>query len=77
MRQGSRLKGIDPLPARLSELQHARLAVVDHLVEESEQPNSVDRAERRALALGGRLPFALGEELHTAVTGDGRPSLPV
>jgi len=71
------LKGIDPLPERLSELQHARLAVVDHLVEESEQPNAIDGAKRRGLGLGSRFPFALGEELHTAVTGDGRLSLPV
>jgi hypothetical protein len=77
VRQRTALKGIDPIPTRLSELQHARLAVVDHLVEESEQPNSIDGAERRALGLGGRLPFALGEELHTAVTGKGTPSLPV
>src|ERR1700694_2407067 len=77
VRKRAALKGIDPVPARLTELQHARLAVVDHLVEESEEPNSIDGAERRGLGLGSRLPFALGEELHTAVTGDGRPSLPV
>jgi hypothetical protein len=71
------LKGIDPGPTGLPKLQHARLAAVDHLVEESEQPNSIDGAERRGLGLGGRLPFALGEELHTAVTGEGTPSLPV
>ena len=75
--QRTRLEGIDPIPTRLSELQDARLAVVDHLIEESEQPNAIDGAERRGLGLGSRLPFALGEELHTAVTGDGRLSLPV
>jgi hypothetical protein len=75
--QSTPLEGIDPIPTRLPELEHARLAVVDHLVEESEQANSIDGAEHRALGLGGRLPFALGEELHTAVTGKGTPSLPV
>jgi hypothetical protein len=77
MGQRAGLKGIDPLPTGLSKLQDARLAVVDHLIEKSEQPNSIDGAERRGLGLGSRLPFALGEELHTAVTGDGRLSLPV
>jgi hypothetical protein len=71
------LKGIGPLSARLTKLQNARLALGDHLIEESEQPNAIDRAERRGLGLGARLPFALGEELHTAVTGKGTPSLPV
>jgi hypothetical protein len=74
---GTALKRVDPIPARLPELQDARLAVVDNLVEQPEQPNSVDGAERRRLGLGVRLPFALGEELHTAVTGEGRLSLPV
>jgi hypothetical protein len=75
--QRAALKGIDPVPARLSELKDARLAVVDNLVEQPEQPGAIDRAERRRLGLGVRLPFALGEELHTAVTGYGTLSLPV
>jgi hypothetical protein len=77
VRQRTPLKGIDPVATGLAKLQNARLAVVDHLVQESEQPNSIDGAECRGLGLGARLPFALGEELHTAVTGNGRPSLPV
>ena len=36
MRQGTGLKGVDPVAARLPELQDARLATVDHLVQESE-----------------------------------------
>jgi hypothetical protein len=77
MRQRTPLKGIDPVPAGLPQLQNARLAAVDHLVQKSEQPTSIDGAERRGLGLGARLRFALGEELHTAVTGNGTPSLPV
>jgi hypothetical protein len=77
VRQRTPLKGIDPVPARLPELQNPRLAAVDHLVQESEQPDPIDGAERRRLGLGARFPFALGEELHTAVTGKGAPSLPV
>jgi hypothetical protein len=71
------LKAIDPLAARLAEFEDARLAAVDHLVEEPEQPDSIDGAERGGLRLGAGLAFALGEELHTAVTGHGTPSLPV
>lgn len=77
MRQRAPLKGVDPVPAWLVELQDAGLAAIDHLVEEAEQPNSIDGAERLGLCRGARFPFALGEELHTAVTGNGMPSLPV
>src|SRR5439155_2344254 len=67
VRQRTALEGVDPLAAGLSELEHARLAAVDNLVEQPEQPDTIDRAIGRRLALGVRLPFALGEELHTAV----------
>ena len=77
VRQGTTLEGVRPLATRLSELEHAGLAVVDNLVEQPEQPNTIDRAIGRCLALGVRLPFALGEELHIAVTGKGTKSLPV
>jgi len=77
VRQRTALEGVDPLAAGLSELEHARLAAVDNLVEQPEQPDTIDRAIGRRLALGVRLPFALGEELHTAVTGEGTKSLPV
>ena len=77
VRQRPALEGVDPLPTGLSELEHAGLAVVDNLVEQPKQPDTIDRAVGRRLALGVRLPFALGEELHTAVTGEGTPSLPV
>jgi hypothetical protein len=77
VRQGAALECVRPLPTRLSELEHAGLAIVDNLVEQPEQPDTIDRAIGRCLALGVRLPFALGEELHTAVTGKGTPSLPV
>src|SRR5207302_661948 len=69
VRQRTTLEGVRPLATRLSELEHAGLAVVDNLVEQPEQPNTIDRAIGRCLALGVRLPFALGEELHIAVTG--------
>ena len=77
VRQGPGLKAIHKAPPRLAELQRTRLAAVDHLVQEAEQADAIDRAERGSLGLGARLPLALGEELHTAVTGDGRLSLPV
>jgi hypothetical protein len=34
--QGTGLKAVNPVPTRLPELQNARLAAVDHLVQESE-----------------------------------------
>ena len=77
VRQRPALEGVDPLPTGLSEFEHAGLAVVDNLVEQPKQPDTIDRAVGRRLALGVRLPFALGEELHTAVTGEGTKSLPV
>src|SRR2546425_1847623 len=77
VRQRTALEGVDPLTAGLSELEYARLAVVHNLIEKPKQPDAIDRAIRRCLGLGARLPFALGEELHTAVTGEGTPSLPV
>ncbi len=81
VRQGTALKGVDPLTTRLFQLEHARLAVVDNLVEQPKEPDTIDRVIGRRLGglggLGVRLPFALGEELHTAVTGEGTKSLPV
>jgi hypothetical protein len=73
------LERVDPLATGLSELEHAGLAAVDDLIEQPEQADSIDRAIGRGLGLGlgVRLPFALGEELHTAVTGKGTKSLPV
>jgi len=81
VRQGTALKGVDPLTARLSQLEHARLAIGDNLVEQPKEPDAIDGVIGRRLGglggLGVRLPFALGEELHTAVTGEGTKSLPV
>jgi hypothetical protein len=76
--QGAALEGIHPVPARLVQLEHARLGTVDDLVEEAKQADPIDGAERGGRRrLGALLHLALGEELHTAVTGGGRPSLPV
>ena len=76
MGQGTALEGIHPVAARFVQLEHAGLGTVDHLVEEAKQADAVDGAEGGRGRLGALLPFALGE-LHTAVTGGGRPSLPV
>jgi hypothetical protein len=75
--EGAALEGIDPVPSRLVQLEHTRLGTVDHLVEEAKQAESINGAERGGRRLLGALLLALGEELHTAVTGDGTPSLPV
>jgi hypothetical protein len=76
--QGAALEGIHPVPSRLVQLEHATLGTVDDLVEEAKQADAVDGAERGGRGLlGALLHLALGEELHTAVTGGGRPSLPV
>src|SRR4029077_17513167 len=78
MGQGAALEGIHPVPARLVQLEHARLGTVDDLVEEAKQADPIDGAEWGGRGrLGALLHLALGEELHTAVTGGGRPSLPV
>jgi hypothetical protein len=76
--EGAALEGIDPVPSRLVQLEHTGLGTVDDLVEEAKQAEPIDGTERGGgRLLGGLLPLALGEELHTAVTGGGRPSLPV
>jgi hypothetical protein len=76
--QGAGLEGIHPVPSRLVQLEHARLGTVDDLVEEAKQADAIDGAERgRRGLLGALLHLALGEELHIAVTGGGRRSLPV
>ena len=78
MGQGAALEGVHPVPARLVQLEHARLGPVDDLVEEAKQADTIDGAEWGGRGrLGALLHLALGEELHTAVTGGGRPSLPV
>jgi hypothetical protein len=76
--QGAALEGIHPVPARLVQLEHARLGTIHHLVEEAKQAESIYGAERgRRWLLAALLHLALGEELHTAVTGGGRLTLPV
>ena len=78
MGQGAGLEGIHPVPTRFVQLEHTRLGTIDHLVEEAKQADAIDGAERRRRGLlGALLHLALGEELHTAVTGGGGPSLPV
>jgi hypothetical protein len=78
MGQGAGLEGIHPVPTRFVQLEHTRLGTIDHLVEEAKQADAIDGAERRRRRLlGALLHLALGEELHTAVTGGGGPSLPV
>src|SRR3979411_585996 len=70
MDQGTGLEGIYPVASRLVQLEDTRLGTVDHLVKEAEQAESIDGAERgRRRLLGALLHLALGEELHTAVTG--------
>ena len=78
VRQGAGLEGVHPVPLRLVQLEHTRLGTIDHLVEEAKHAGTIDGAERgRCGLLGALLHLALGEELHTAVTGGGRLSLPV
>jgi hypothetical protein len=78
MGQGAGLEGIHPVPSGFVQLKHTRLGTIDHLVEEAKQADAIDGAERRRRGLlGALLHLALGEELHTAVTGGGGPSLPV
>ena len=76
--QGAGLEGIHPVPTRFAQLEHTRLGTIDHLVEDAKHAGAIDGAERgRSGLLGALLHLALGEELHTAVTGGGRRSLPV
>ena len=63
------LKGIGPGPTRLGELERARAATVDDLVEQAQQADAVDGLD---LWLGSRgragAPLPLGEQLHALPT---------
>src|SRR5256885_719791 len=69
MRQRAGLERVYPVPARLVQFEHAGLAAVDHLIEQAEKAESVDRAEGwpfgRATAL---VSLSLLEERHAPTT---------
>src|SRR5205807_22466 len=76
MRQGAGLERVDPVAAGLVQLQDARLAAVDDLVEQAEQAVSIDGPEHRGLGGRAGVALALLEERHVPVTGPRRPTLP-
>jgi len=69
MRQRAGLERVYPVPARLVQFEHAGLAAVDHLIEQAEKAESVDRTEGwpfgRATAV---VSLSLLEERHAPTT---------
>lgn len=76
VRQSAGLESVNPVSAGFVELQDAGAAGIDDLVQQAKQAYPINRAERGSLGRGRGSSFALGEKVHTAVTGAGRSTLP-